>query len=479
MAAEFASVMAGAASAHQAATATREDTSQQRAGRTRRTGADLQRAQQGASAATTAAPAALDSLSRLQQLADASPQVAQLQRLQALVDASPQVAQLRRLQALADASPQVAQLRRLQALADRHYAPISQLAGAPEEEELVQGQFANAELQPQLQQAPRANNTGLPDQLKSGLESLSGLSMDHVRVHYNSAQPAQLNALAYAQGSDIHLAPGQEQHLPHEAWHVVQQRQGRVQATMQMAGVGVNDDARLEAEADTMGAQADKLQRAQAPLQLRSALQSPRQPVVQRKKGYADLLAVKKRDEHEFLRTLFGSDFSVNVWKFPKQKEGDGIMGKNTISASYMVDVQDTKSKVALHINFMVNAGSFNESKTVHGYSTLTLKLSLLHITARSAKNQISIVENGPSILSAASSIHCGPNNDWDWKHDHVNVSALTTEINAPVEKLQAALSGYGRDYVGELRTPLKNEMTRTARNREVDVNFEEDNTWT
>jgi hypothetical protein len=185
--------MAEAASAQQAAKATAEDTSQQRAGRRRRTSPEPRRAQQGATAA--AAPAALDSLSRLQQLADAS--------------------------------PQGAQLRRLQALADRHYSPMSQLAGAPEEEELVQGQFANAELQPQLQQAPRANNTGLPDQLKSGIESLSGLSMDHVRVHYISSQPAQLNALAYAQGSDIHVAPGQERHLPHEAWHVVQQAQGR------------------------------------------------------------------------------------------------------------------------------------------------------------------------------------------------------------------------------------------------------------
>ena len=83
----FAWAMAGAASAHQAATATREDTSQQRAGRTRRTSADPQRAQQGATAATTAAPAALDSLSRLQQLADASPQVAQLRRMQALANA--------------------------------------------------------------------------------------------------------------------------------------------------------------------------------------------------------------------------------------------------------------------------------------------------------------------------------------------------------------------------------------------------------
>ena len=41
---------------------------------------------------------------------------------------------------------------------------------------------------------------------------------------------------AYTQGSDIHLGPGQEQHLPHEAWHVVQQKQGRVTATTQMKG---------------------------------------------------------------------------------------------------------------------------------------------------------------------------------------------------------------------------------------------------
>ena len=104
------------------------------------------------------------------------------------------------------------------------------------------------------------NNTGLPDQLKSGVESLSGLSMDHVKVHYNSSGPAQLNAHAYARGNDIHLAPGQEKHLPHEAWHVVQQAQGRVRPTAQMkGGVAVNDDIGLEAEADVMGAKALQL----------------------------------------------------------------------------------------------------------------------------------------------------------------------------------------------------------------------------
>ncbi|MBQ4820690.1 DUF4157 domain-containing protein [Aquimarina sp. MMG016] len=103
----------------------------------------------------------------------------------------------------------------------------------------------------------RKNNTGLPDNLKSGIENLSGYSMDDVKVHYNSSKPAQLQAHAYAQGTDIHLAPGQEKHLPHEAWHVVQQKQGRVQPTRQLKSkVNINDDVGLEKEADVMGARA-------------------------------------------------------------------------------------------------------------------------------------------------------------------------------------------------------------------------------
>jgi hypothetical protein len=89
----------------------------------------------------------------------------------------------------------------------------------------------------------KENKTGMPDQLKSGVESLSGIDMSDVKVHYNSSQPAQLNAHAYAQGNQIHIAPGQEKHLPHEAWHVVQQKQGRVAPTTQLkSAVSINDD---------------------------------------------------------------------------------------------------------------------------------------------------------------------------------------------------------------------------------------------
>lgn len=99
----------------------------------------------------------------------------------------------------------------------------------------------------------KPNNTGLPDPLKNGIENLSGFSLDDIKVHRNSNKPSQLNAHAYAQGSEIHLGPGQEKHLPHEAWHVVQQKQGRVKPTMQLKAFNINDDAGLEKEADVMG----------------------------------------------------------------------------------------------------------------------------------------------------------------------------------------------------------------------------------
>jgi uncharacterized protein DUF4157 len=106
----------------------------------------------------------------------------------------------------------------------------------------------------------KESSNGLPDGLKAGVENLSGVSLDVVKVHYNSARPAQLRALAYTQGADIHVAPGQEKHLPHEVWHAVQQMQGRVRPSMQIeGGVYVSDDAGLEREADVMSAKALRL----------------------------------------------------------------------------------------------------------------------------------------------------------------------------------------------------------------------------
>lgn len=116
-----------------------------------------------------------------------------------------------------------------------------------------------ASAQPGLIQK-KENKTGIPDGLKAGMESVSGMSLNDVSVHRNSDKPAQLQAHAYAQGTDVHLAPGQEKHLPHELGHVVQQKQGRVAPTVQLKGqVPVNDSPSLEKEADMLGAKAKSL----------------------------------------------------------------------------------------------------------------------------------------------------------------------------------------------------------------------------
>lgn len=156
------------------------------------------------------------------------------------------------------------------ALQGKFETPV-QRVGEEDEDDTLQGKFEGAlqrveededeasqmKADTTVQQKP--NNTGLPDNLKAGVENLSGFSLDDVKVHYNSYQPATVQALAYTQGTDIHVAPGQEQHLPHEAWHVAQQMAGRVDPTTEVAGMPVNDNVGLEHEADVMGAKANSL----------------------------------------------------------------------------------------------------------------------------------------------------------------------------------------------------------------------------
>ncbi len=172
-----------------------------------------------------------------------------------------------------------------------------------------------------LQRKEKPNGAGLPDNLKSGMESLSGLSLDHVKVHYNSSRPAALQAHAYAQGVDIHLASGQEKHLPHELGHVLQQARGRVKPTTSVEGMAVNDNAGLESEATQLGARA--LQR--MPSESVSGQQSP--PSVLGNLGAIQLKGVggtkiafeKRTNEHRQLIIANGMTLLEGAWQEAKK----------------------------------------------------------------------------------------------------------------------------------------------------------------
>lgn len=123
----------------------------------------------------------------------------------------------------------------------------------------------------------RTNNTGIPNEIKDSAEKMSGYSLDDVRVNYNSDKPAQLQALAYTQGNQVHIGPGQEKHLKHEIGHVIQQKQGRVRPTAFINNAPVNEDESLEKEADKMLFKMAKLNG--QPVQKCSIIQMQRQRI--------------------------------------------------------------------------------------------------------------------------------------------------------------------------------------------------------
>lgn len=269
----------------------------------------------------------------------------------------------------------------------------------------------------------RRNHTGLPDSLKAGVESLSGLAMDDVRVHYASPKPAQLGALAYTQGSEIHLAPGQERHLPHEAWHVVQQKQGRVPPTLQMKGAALNSDSHLEQEADRMGQrlQSFPLEKAgsiggrQGPFALGvSALSAPIQCKWSKeecnkilKKDQIGLDSVKalnaqgytvlKFDNYEYERQFYLDEAKTQKDGAPKKMQRNGwhIRTKREIAIS---DVRNDEQAASTLVHEVTHANQYDDkSKPKPGYETTAKKEYGAHIQQEKFNLKVGIAPKHPS----------------------------------------------------------------------------------
>jgi hypothetical protein len=175
-----------------------------------------------------------------------------------LIDNSPHVvAQAKRLERLfGNPVQRVPLLEEEEELMQGKFA--TQLQTPEEEEELLQGKFSKEPLQPE------ENKTGMPDHVKNRMENTFGTDFSDVKIHSGSSKATDVGALAYTQGTNIHFAPGQfkpdtstgRSLLGHELAHVIQQSEGRVQPTGEVAGLPVNDNPMLEKEADEMGKKA-------------------------------------------------------------------------------------------------------------------------------------------------------------------------------------------------------------------------------
>jgi hypothetical protein len=103
----------------------------------------------------------------------------------------------------------------------------------------------------------------LPPELRAQMEKALDADFSEVRIH-EGGEASAIGAKAFTRRHDIFFAPGQydptsepgRELIGHELTHVVQQAQGRVQATTQAKGLAVNTDDGLEHEADALGARA-------------------------------------------------------------------------------------------------------------------------------------------------------------------------------------------------------------------------------
>ena len=152
---------------------------------------------------------------------------------------------------------------------------------------------------------------GLPAPVRAKMEAALGADFADVRVHASSPRADALGAQAFAQGNDLHFAagaydptsPAGQALIGHELAHVVQQRQGRVAATIQAKGAAINSDPALEAEADQRGAAAAATADHQAIAQASPApaASAPGGGVIQRveKRQVDDLILGDQRDNRE------------------------------------------------------------------------------------------------------------------------------------------------------------------------------------
>ncbi|MEM7102180.1 MAG: DUF4157 domain-containing protein [Bacteroidota bacterium] len=110
----------------------------------------------------------------------------------------------------------------------------------------------------------KGNKTGMPDGVKSKMETAFQSDFSNVKMIPNSNKAFDIGAQAFAQGNEVHFAPGKfnpnthegQELIGHELAHINQQQEGRVQANSQLKGQPFNDQSNLEKEAEQSGKKA-------------------------------------------------------------------------------------------------------------------------------------------------------------------------------------------------------------------------------
>ncbi len=199
--------------------------------------------------------------------------------------------------------------------------------------------------QPAVQQSKQ----GLSGSTSAGLTSEIP---SFVKVHRDSERATEMGAAAFAQGNNIHFAPGQYQPdtiegqklIGHELKHVEQQAQGRVPVTTQMKGENVNTDSKLEAEADAAGeAFAKKSETKPAFSSVRSAEDDA--PMQKKESDSSPAYVKVQRDEERLRDTGQGKETGTAQLKHFSLDESDGAQAYTSQEGQVAQEEETQKDK--------------------------------------------------------------------------------------------------------------------------------------
>lgn len=195
-------------------------------------------------------------------------------------------------------------------------------------------EFVDRALPRRLEQS--SGGKTIPKDVRFKMEEAFGEDFSRVRLHEGPLAQS-VGALAATQGTDIHFAPGLyaphsqqgQRLLGHELAHVVQQASGRVSATSQRHGVGVNNDRGLEREADEMGIKAARGESVRLPAHsaqknagvFRTGIRDAQDghPADAIGQGQGGVLgqsapAVQKKDSSSVIQCFGAVSYEANVW---------------------------------------------------------------------------------------------------------------------------------------------------------------------
>jgi hypothetical protein len=145
-------------------------------------------------------------------------------------------------------------------------------------------------------------------------------------------------------------------------------------------------------------------------------------------------------------------------WKFPHPSQGDGRVGKLTVSEYREVTVEGANQPLAMHVTFQIPTLTIPSLATVRRELQVNVPVTLsnLHLTARPLNSQLTISADGASIVQSQVSIHRGRANDWSHVGDQQRQDRLAVALglNAGagfLAAITAALADYDGNYIGDL----------------------------